>query len=148
LFFHFSEAGGVLPFMVQKSRIGLAIRRPLSYFPMPPTKHNSRPHADMDVRLSLPMPDDIFFEAEAQRFWVINDAGHYVGICEDGLRRHLIRKGYQANSPRRGLSQVDARIHDAEINCQVRFAGPRRGYAAGLWRICGEAVLVTEGDQR
>lgn len=94
--------------------------------------------------------DEYFYDESTQRFWLRNEIEQWVDLNETGLKRHLKKKGLRDKPNLKAgenLSEVDEKVSDIEKNHRVAYAGLLAGYKAGVWRIAGRRVLVSEDPQ-
>jgi hypothetical protein len=91
--------------------------------------------------------DDFWFDEGTRNFWLKNHAGTWVDLSTDGLRRHLKKLGKKDRPNIQDgelISELDEIISTIEKERRVAYAGILAGYRAGIHRIAGRHILVSE----
>lgn len=97
--------------------------------------------------------EEYYFEESSGKFWLRNTVGTWVSLAEGGFKRHLKKLGKREKlSPKeieagKAISQMDEEIRKVEQNHRVAFAGALAGYRAGLHKVAGRMVLVSEDPE-
>jgi hypothetical protein len=133
--------------------------------PFPPAGEQSLPaNTSTDTPAATPPappdPDQAFstkpgveeyhFEESSGKFWLRNAAGVWVSLAEGGFKRHLKKLGKRDKlGPKeieagKAITQMDEEIRKVEQNHRVAFAGALAGYRAGIHKVAGRMVLVSE----
>lgn len=115
-----------------------------------PPKLPSDPSDAFDTQPGL---EEYHFEESSGKFWLRNHAKTWVSLAEGGFKRHLKKQGKREKlSPKDieaglAISPMDEVIRNIEQNHRVAFAGALAGYRAGLHKVAGRMVLVSEDPE-
>jgi hypothetical protein len=86
-----------------------------------------------------------YYDAGRKGFWIQNSRGGWIEVTESSLRRLLRKQGYRAKAAEGEiLSELDTKLNEIQLDCDVAFAGPLAGYSAGVVDdASGSRILVT-----
>jgi hypothetical protein len=91
--------------------------------------------------------DDYWYDEATRSYWLKNTSGSWIDLGTDGMRRHLKKLGKRDKPNVQSgelISQVDEVLSYVEKEKRVAYAGVLAGYKAGLHRVTGRTLLVTE----
>lgn len=88
---------------------------------------------------------EYYFDQMVRLFWMKNPEKQWVDLNETQFKRELKKLGFRDKpSPGEPISRLDEKLRTIEQNHRVAYAGLLAGYRAGLHRVKGRRVLVTE----
>jgi hypothetical protein len=84
------------------------------------------------------------YDSGRKCYWTTNSRGYWIEINEQSLRRLLKKQGFRATrAPGEGLSEVDQKLNEIQLEQDVAYAGPLAGRRSGLLECYGNRILVT-----
>jgi hypothetical protein len=109
--------------------------------------HEPEPEAIADLELHEP-PFECYYDSTKSRYFLKDDAGRWISVGVDDLRRELRAHGISGKALETKLvSRQDRAMRAVQRKYGIDFAGPLAGHFAGPVTMNGKRLLVTSSPQ-
>jgi len=96
---------------------------------------------------SIPLPP-VFYHATETSYWRRDDADRWFKVNESGAKNFVADRSYLKSPANPGTnSEVDLCLMEIQAKQNIAYVGPLAGYDAGVYRVCGNQILVTDSPQ-